>query len=159
MYAEHKASTKALVNRVFDYMSNISEYEAEVRELFQYFRNLVPDEEDIAKYINSDTYRRTWSCIRNTAKKPRFEVKVASRLTTVREALSEDLGNKEEIDKVKARAAVEVSVMMVAQWLRLEWENFAQFDKPTGHVVDVEGLTCPDTSGSFIGFLGKKAAN
>lgn len=133
-----------------------------IQNLFRHMASLLPTHDQVIKDETTEEQARTWACVRNTAYPGEAVIANHSRLMSRRPAITRDFewpyrGETSE-DLVCGKAYLELSVMQIATWLRLEFAAYHEHASLENKKDNYVELSCLDTGGRFLSFVGEDAA-
>ena len=133
-----------------------------VHNLFTHMESLLPTHQQVVNNATTEEQDRSWACIRNTAYAGESLIANHSRLMSRRPAVTRDFewpyrGELSE-SLVCGKANLELSVMQIATWLRLEFSAFNEHNSLENKKERNIELCCLDTGGRFLSLIGEDAA-
>ena len=147
-----------------------SELSKKFESFFKFWEKNLPQATDLKH--DDPKHKYTWSSIRQGAGQGPSGVRLNSRLTTTKYAMTKFLedneygGQSEEgAEILRARCLLEVMIMQLGHWLRLDCPHFNALESGAMYDIDVAGkppvskekprIYCPDTGGRVLGTMSE----
>ena len=127
------------------------------KQFSEYWMGTLPSVSDIQQHLCTTNQFLLWSSVRNSTKNEKAQIHAKARLMNTKYAATtyyEEAGTrKERISVLKSKCFLEIAVMQIAAWMRLNEDNWNETDgKPENlyHKYKTRALSAPDTGGRMI---------